>query len=163
MPERFTSDMDVLDSADLVKNCLPPSGFIFHASRCGSTLLSKALASSRAHCVLSEPTPSNLIWTVLTNGLHKPVSWNANSHRVYKHLTLAQGRRRLAGYNRYFIKFTSYNVLFFRYIHSVFPDVPAIFLYRSPAAILASYLASLPDWWRAPETRALPRVAGKRI
>ncbi len=91
---------------------------------------------------------------MLTNGLHKPVSWDLKSRRLYKHLTLAQGRLRLPGYNRYFIKFTSYNVLFFHYIHSVFPDVPAIFLHRRPAAILSSYLTGLPGWWRSPDIKA---------
>jgi hypothetical protein len=155
VPERFTTDMDVLDSASITENCLYPSGFIFHAGRCGSTLLSKAIATSREHYVLGEPAPSNLIWTTLTEEFRKPVSWIPQNRLRYKHLTLAQGRRRLPGYNRFFIKFTSYNILFIQHIRSAFPDVPAVFLYRRPAAIVASYLTGLPGWWRSPQIKAL--------
>lgn len=36
---------------------LEPNGFVFHVSRCGSTLVSGMLASSPRHLVLSEPLP----------------------------------------------------------------------------------------------------------
>ena len=36
---------------------LTPSAFIFHASRCGSTLLAQMLARLDSHIVLSEPPP----------------------------------------------------------------------------------------------------------
>jgi hypothetical protein len=56
------------------------------------------------------------------------------------------GRPRLPSYSRHIIKFTSYNVLQFEFIHAAFPEVPALFLFRNPDSILASYERDPPPW-----------------
>src|SRR5947209_13142624 len=38
-------------------DALSPTGFIFHMSRCGSTLVAQMLASSRRNVVISEASP----------------------------------------------------------------------------------------------------------
>jgi len=53
----FVTDMDVLKSDDIVRDSLRPSGFIFHISRCGSTLLGKALARTHNHVVVNQGGP----------------------------------------------------------------------------------------------------------
>jgi hypothetical protein len=40
---------------------LQPSGFIFHASRCGSTAVAQVLAASARNLVLSEPSPVDAV------------------------------------------------------------------------------------------------------
>src|SRR5438105_2877714 len=40
---------------------VPPAGFVFHLSRCGSTLVSQMLGAVAAHLVLSEPGPIDSI------------------------------------------------------------------------------------------------------
>ena len=47
---------------------------------------------------------------------------------TYKNLVLMMGRKREPDQRAYFIKFTTYNVLFIEFIKKVFPDVPCIFL-----------------------------------
>src|SRR5262245_62088235 len=39
--KRWTSDLHVFNSPEVVTNPIYPSGFIFHAGRCGSTVLTK--------------------------------------------------------------------------------------------------------------------------
>ena len=48
---------------------VPPAGFVFHMSRCGSTLVSQMLAAHREHIVISEAGP---IDTVLRSHRRRP-------------------------------------------------------------------------------------------
>jgi hypothetical protein len=48
------------------------------------------------------------------------------------------GRQRTSEQKAYFVKFTSYNVLFIDFIKAAFPDVPCLFLYREPGEVLVS-------------------------
>lgn len=43
----FISNLDVLKIPDVVTDGLWPDGFIFHMSRCGSTLLARSLAKNK--------------------------------------------------------------------------------------------------------------------
>jgi len=45
----FTTDLSRLDRPEKLLKPLPIAGFIFHMSRCGSTLFAKALAGPAAH------------------------------------------------------------------------------------------------------------------
>lgn len=148
--ELCTSDIQVLQSAAVLRDPIYPTGFIFHAGRCGSTLLTKVLARSRHHLVFGEAAPHNHIWSLLTDHGQLPREHNAASGQLYKHLVLAMGRRRLVTHQAHFIKFTSFNMLFFDFIQGVFPDVPALFLYRHPADILASMSTHPPAWLSTP-------------
>lgn len=55
-----------LKELELLAERLPagnPDGFIFHLSRCGSTLVSQMLAALPRYKVLSEPAPlDNILW-----------------------------------------------------------------------------------------------------
>jgi hypothetical protein len=101
--------------------------------------------------VISEAPTHNQIWLALTGAAQRRLKTTEENKRVYRRLLLAVGRRRLLGHRAHFIKFTSFNILFFDFIRSAFPDVPAIFLYREPAAILASFEKNPPGWLRPDE------------
>lgn len=136
----FTSDLNVLTDENILTDNIYPTGFIFHAGRCGSTLLTKALAHSRENMVLSEAAPHNQIHTFTGNDKA------GENKTLYKNLILAMARKRVATHNTHFIKFTSFNILFFDFIKSVFPDVPTVFLYREPMRILSSFNKNAPAW-----------------
>lgn len=136
----FTTELNALTDENILTDNIYPTGFIFHAGRCGSTLLAKALAHSRDNMVFSEAAPHNQILTVRDN------SFNDENKMLYKHLILAMGRKRVTTHKTHLIKFTSFNILFFNFIRSVFPDVPAVFLYREPIRILSSFNKSAPAW-----------------
>jgi hypothetical protein len=152
-PRRFTSTLDFL--TDPAEAAIPPSGFIFHMGRCGSTLLAKVFACSRSHLVFSEAAPHNQIWRIL-----HPADPQRNL-AMYRTLLLTMGRPRLASYRAHIVKFTSFNIVNFQFIRAAFPGVPALFLYRDPAQALDSYHRRNPAWmgaelgigktWHAPE------------
>jgi hypothetical protein len=142
-PDSFTSSIDVLDSIRIPPNSLSPTAFIFHTGRCGSTLLAQVLARSRENMVFAEAAPHNQIWR-----LRRDVGSTGTESEVtaYRNLFLAMGRRRLPSYGSHIVKFTSFNILKFHRIRAAFPGVPALFLFREPAAMLDSYRRSSPSW-----------------
>jgi hypothetical protein len=153
----FATDIDVLEHASILKDHVYPAGFIFHAGRCGSTALVKALSRAREHLVLSEPEALNKIWSTMSDSQIGEATESDKNKRLYKHLLLAMARQRLATHAALFVKFTSFNILLLDFITSIFPDVPALFLYREPSRILDSFARNAPGW--LPQT--LPNVTSE--
>jgi hypothetical protein len=113
---------------------LTPSAFIFHVSRCGSTLLTQALAAL-AHCVVMSEPP------VLDAFLreHGPGPLDDDAVPVLRQLVGALGQRRAACESAFVIKLDSWHIHSLASIRRAFPDTPCIFLYREPTAVLASH------------------------
>ena len=145
-PELFGAEIGLLAADKLSVDSLYPAGFIFHMGRCGSTLLSKALARPGENIVISEAPPHFLIWPLLTGSWLKPPKLSHENTQIFRNLVLTMGRKRAPDQRAHFIKFTTYTVLFFDFITSVFPDVPCLFLYRDPAEVLVSFLRHGPGW-----------------
>lgn len=124
---------------------VPPAGFIFQLSRCGSTLITNMLAAVPETLVASEPDPLN---SVLAAG-----------PALLKYLPLlisALGRAPADAATRLFIKFTSWNVLQLPLIRSLFPHVPWVFVYRDPVEVLISNLREPGGWMAARRSPAHP-------
>lgn len=137
--ETLTTDLEVLANQPFLEDVLYPSGFIFHMSRCGSTLFAKALARTSNHVVIDEGTPLNDgIWHYLTGGWRQPIADDEKAVTIYKNLLLALGRRRTSAQQTYFVKFRSWNAVFMDFITRIFPDVPVLFIYRDPVEVLVS-------------------------
>ncbi len=103
-----------------------PDGFIFHLSRCGSTLISRSLAAAESIFMLSEPPPLDAIV-------------QANRPEWLEWIVSALGQARRPG-TRYVIKLDSWHIRSLRLFGAVFPDVPWIFVYRDPLEVLVSQL-----------------------
>ena len=116
---------------------LAPSGFIFHMSRCGSTLAAQMLASTPRNIVISEP-PS-IDWILSLNRLHPSITDELRA-TLLKWIISAYGRKRRAKEHFYFIKFDSWSTLDLNFIRRAFPEVPWIFLYRNPIEVMVSQL-----------------------
>ena len=65
-PYRVRTPVNILSDVQ-IPDAIHPTAFIFHAGRCGSTLLAKVLARSRANLVLSEVAAHNEVWRSLPN------------------------------------------------------------------------------------------------
>jgi hypothetical protein len=89
--------------------------------------------------VFGEGGPHNQIWRVISGACD-------SSLVLFRNLLLHTGRRRLPTYRAHIVKFTSFNVLKVQFIRAAFPNVPALFLFRRPAEILASYRRTSPGW-----------------
>ncbi len=136
-------DLPALEPA--IGDTVPLSGFIFHMSRCGSTLLGNVLNRSRQHAAINQPGPlQDGFWTCMTEHWHRPSRLAGNSAgndddaNLFRHLVRALLRRRSDVGSRGFIKFRSWSVLFVDFIQNAFPDIPCLFMYRRPIEVVAS-------------------------
>ena len=150
-PVRVTK-ADALKAAANLRPSLAPSGFIFHMSRCGSTLLANALKNLDSALVIAEPAP---VIELLCGGFGAH-GGGQDRAGFFRGLIAALGQPRRAADRQYFIKFTSANVRCFPFIRSVFPHVPCLFLYRRPVEVLVSVLRRPPGWLRS---RARPAAS----
>jgi hypothetical protein len=131
---RRRTGSDELEAWAIQQPGLTPSGFIFHMSRCGSTLAAQMLAARSDSVVLSEPAP---IDSMLRPPTPIPDDQHVNWLRA---LVSAMAHPRL-GLERYcIIKFDCWHTLSLPLIRRAFPAVPWVFLYRDPRAVLASHL-----------------------
>jgi gluconate kinase len=114
---------------------LSPSGFIFHMSRCGSTLISQMLAALPRNIVISEAPPIDTVLRL------KPHQADEQERIVWlRGLLSALAQRRNAEEEQFFVKFDSWHIFHLPLIRRAFPDVPWIFLYRSPVEVMISQL-----------------------
>lgn len=129
---RETSIGDV-QRFSLERELSEPTGLIFHASRCGSTLVAQMLAALPGTHVLSEPPPVD---TILRARFRRPDVSEDEQVAWVRATILALGRRDLCT----IVKFDSWSAVDLALVRRAFPDVPWIFVYRDPAEILASQL-----------------------
>lgn len=114
------------------RRVLPPAAFIFHCSRCGSTLLARLFAADPANRVCIEPE-------VLRNFLKtRGRLQSPEVAREFWALVLQLGADPRAEERRLIVKFHSLAVFQAREIQRVFPEVPCLFLYRDPTEVVAS-------------------------
>lgn len=145
LPILRTRIADLEEARAAAGEVVEPKGFIFHMSRCGSTLLGNVLSGSPNHLVLNQPGPlQDGIWTFLTEDWTRterlrtrPSEDDLSTFRDLVGLLL---RRRTPEPRHGFIKFRSWAVLFLPFIQQAFPGVPSLFLYRDPREVLGSVL-----------------------
>ena len=139
-----------LTAFTLCESALPsvssrPAGFIFHMSRCGSTLISRGLAALDRCFVVSEAPPVDQIIQCAAPDSDR-IEWLRN-------LTGA-----LAGERPLIIKFDAWHIHNFALIHAAFPDTPWVFVYRDPVEVLVSHLRQPGLHMIPPANSELPRA-----
>jgi hypothetical protein len=133
---RHETPMAALAELNEISLGLPPAGFIFHSSRCGSTLISQMLAALPENVVLSEASP---IDGILRSYLRDPAITDEQRVLWLRGMLNALGQRRNAEEKSLFVKFDSWHALFLPLIQRAFPSVPWIFVYREPVEVLMSH------------------------
>jgi hypothetical protein len=131
---RRQTPVEVLEALAHTEPGLAPAGFIFHGSRCGSTLVTQMLAASDTNRVLSEPGP---IDEVLRTGFRAPIVPEAMRLVWLRAMVSALGRSQ-GSERRLFIKFDPWHVLALPLIRKAFPEVPWVMLVRDPLEILVA-------------------------
>lgn len=134
---RHQTPIDALAEFELLQPGLLPSGFIFHMSRCGSTLVSQLLAALPHATVIAEAAPLD---AVLHANLHDPGIADEQRLAWLRGMVSALGQRRQGQEQHYFVKFDCWNTLDLGLIRRAFPDVPWIFVYRDPVEVMVSHL-----------------------
>src|ERR1051325_10306985 len=118
--ELFT-EFDVLLQLEKVLDAVPPSGFIFHSSRCGSTLLANACRAIANSIVLSEANAiDKLIARFITDG-------DGVKESVYsvflRGVVRALGQRRTGNEQHLFVKFACCSFAQIERIRRIWPRV----------------------------------------
>ncbi|WP_168204252.1 sulfotransferase [Aliikangiella coralliicola] len=130
------------------KSMEPIAGLIFHSSRCGSTLLCNLLDTLPDCYVIRESEVLNKLL------LDKEIT---EFQRKQLFLTVVSAYSRYANYmgKRCVIKFTSYCSLYLPYIQKWLPNIPWLYLYRDPVAIVNSLKRKTAGWLRPDFIREL--------
>jgi hypothetical protein len=113
---------------------LRPDGFIFHMSRCGSTLVTQMLAACAGNVVISE---APAIDEVVRARQVRPDLGEEEQARWLAAIVGALGQPR-AGERRLFVKLDCWHTLAMPLFRRAFPDVPWVFLYRDPVEVMVS-------------------------
>jgi hypothetical protein len=155
--ERFT-EFDTL--VQLAFDSVSPSGFIFHSSRCGSTLLANACRAIDGSVVLSEPGAiDKLVARFITD---------TDEHRTKETLysiflrtvVSALGQKRTGDERYLFVKFACCSVSQIERIRRIWPNVPWVFLYRDPVETIVSNIQNPPAWLQDDDHRVLASITG---
>ena len=143
--QRLVSEFDLLLRSEKVFDSVEPSGFIFHSSRCGSTLLANACRALPGSIVISEaPVLDKIISRFFTDA---ETETKLLLYKLVLRATVrALGQRRLGHERHLFIKFACTSTLQMRHLRSIWPNVPFVFLYRDPVETIVSNLKTTPEW-----------------
>jgi hypothetical protein len=128
---------EALNDLEQSSSALAPAGFVFHAARCGSTLVAQVLAAVPSIRVLSEP---NILTSFLTRARRENTCTDEKSVRLLHGIIGALGRSQNSEERHYVIKFDSAAILAMPLIRLAFPNVPWTFVYREPLEILGAQL-----------------------
>lgn len=150
---RERSPLQSYSSPDFLANMaqeiahLNPSAFIFHVSRCGSTLLSQAFCEEEENIVIAE---AQLLDQILRSSEKNDEITNEQKESWFKAALNLMGQYRSFKESAYIIKLDSWHLHFYTQLRSWFPDTPFFFLSRTPEEILASHekrrgMHSVPD------------------
>jgi hypothetical protein len=128
----FRYRMSLSDFLSEAEHSVPPAGFIFHMSRCGSTLVAQMIAALPDSVVLSEPPPLDAILQMCRHD-------EAMSVDALRAMIAALGRRKHSK-TPYVLKLDAWHVLALPLFRRAFPDVPWVFLYRDPVEVMVSQM-----------------------
>jgi hypothetical protein len=113
---------------------VPPTAFIFHTSRCGSTLLMQALAALPQSIVMSEPPVLDAFFR-----FHHRHPEQSGGEAALRQLIAALGQRRDPRERHFFVKFDSWHLPWVPFLRRAFPRTEFLFLYRDPRQVVASH------------------------
>ena len=151
---RPQTPVEVLEEFAATQPTLAPTGFIFHLSRCGSTVVSQMLATLAQNVVVSEAC---VVDAVMRASFYHAVS-DEERARWLRATICALGQRRHAGERHYFVKFDGWHTLELSLVRRVFPAVPCLFVHRAPLEVMASQLRRSARWMQPGDLP--PRVLG---
>jgi hypothetical protein len=142
--EQYDSDFEHEPAIEIGAS-IEPTAFIFHMSRCGSTLFANCMRALDDSIVISEAQPCNTALTPLSQTLW-PFESAAGRDRLLRRFVRYLGQRFRGGERRLFFKFTSWNTARLGIIRRLWPATPWIFLSRDPVEVMVSNLKSNTGW-----------------
>jgi len=155
--ELFT-EFDTLVQLEKTFDSVAPTGFIFHSSRCGSTLLANACRALAGAIVLSEPPAlDKLVARFITDTGEQDTK--APVYSVFLRAAVNALAQRRTGQERHlFVKFACCSTSQIERIRRIWPSVPWVFLYRDPVETIVSNLRNRPSWLMDEDHRVLASI-----
>ncbi len=139
---RRTTPLEVLLERAESHPGMEPDGFVFHMSRCGSTLISQMLAASPRNLSISEGWA---IESALSADLRHRGVTDEDRVEWLRAVVAAIGQPR-PGVSRFFLKFDATHTLDLPLIRRAYPGVPWVFLYRNPVEVMVSQARHRAYW-----------------
>lgn len=137
------SDLVTMEEWGQSLDTVDPAAFIFHISRCGSTLVSQMLATSDENIVLAEvPFFDDLLRLPLKENGFDEAEINkllATAIKYYGQKRRDTGRPHEEKDKRLYVKADSWHLFFYEQLRRLYPSVPFIFIYRSPNEVFRSH------------------------
>jgi len=133
---KMAKTIDENSDKQVTSHSIPPAGFVFHESRCGSTLVANSLAAvdPEKHRVYSESSPLIMAMKMVA-GDDSEVAKKFIQNVVY-----IMGRTHDPKETRLFYKIQSIGTTYIRGLRQAFPKVPWIFVYRDPVQVMMSHM-----------------------
>lgn len=124
--------LEVAEAAD----SLEPSAFIYHISRCGSTMLTQQLCLDERFIVVSEAAVLDMVLRLpyQTHGLNIEAS-----DRLFMALIKLLGRRQSGNETHLFIKADSWHTMLYDRIHSLYPEAASFLMSRKVDEVARSH------------------------
>jgi hypothetical protein len=133
---KHLSDTGFLLEATLKVDHIAPTAFIFHISRCGSTLLSQALSTDSLNIVYAE---APLLDQILRAPFQDKYLSGDDIEKWFRAALKIMGQQRKRNYQQLYIKLDSWHIHFYPLLRKWFPSTPFYFLSREPNAVIASH------------------------
>jgi hypothetical protein len=125
---------------------MKPSGFIFHVSRCGSTLVARSLQALEGSVVIREAQPvETAVWLHFA-GENMPKNYSLLRSVILQSVVNVMGQRSTGVEQNFFIKFSCWDILQIEHIRKIWPDVPWLFITREPVEVIVSNLRKTGQW-----------------
>jgi hypothetical protein len=131
--KKSMSSINILEDFASDIESVSPTAFIFHISRCGSTLISQMLGMQPSNIILPE--------VPFFDDLLRYGKKNNRMPEILPQLKAAvdlYGAKRNENYNNLFIKTDSWHLHFYKELRTLYPTVPFFLLYRKPDEVLRS-------------------------
>lgn len=129
------SDLALFEEWSQGLDVIEPSAFIFHVSRCGSTLISQLLTASDKHIVLPEvPFFDDLLRLPYQ---HKDFDTGTSS-RLMMAAMKYYGQKRRSAERHLFVKTDSWHMFFYPQLRQLYPNIPFVLMYRNPNEVFSS-------------------------
>jgi hypothetical protein len=115
---------------------IDPTAFIFHISRCGSTLISQLFGLDKQNVSLSEVP---IFDDILRLRYKIPQINDEYINKLLKAALKFYGQKRTGVEQHLFIKTDSWHIHFYKQLRELYPDTPFVLLYRTPNEVFESH------------------------
>lgn len=135
-PFHAVSTLDgIIDFSENIPS-LAPTAFIFHVSRCGSTLLAQLLSLDEQNIVLAEPSIFDEVLREIA--FKKPEISEQKIDESLKAVVKFLGQKRTGDEQHFFIKLDSWHIFYYEKLRNLYPETPFIFSFRRPDEVIRS-------------------------